>query len=64
MRIFTSMRDYAKFKEKINDTYEYQKLMRISVIKDLETKMQELSAPYNTLSRIKNEAERVKSRWF
>jgi hypothetical protein len=58
------MRDFANYKEKITASYEYQKIMRLSVVRDLEIKMQELATPYNTLSRIKAEAERIKQRLF
>jgi hypothetical protein len=58
------MRDFASFKEKIRPTYEYQRIMRIAVVKDLEIKMQELSTPYNTLAKIKADAEKIKQRLF
>lgn len=58
------MRDFAKFKDKIRPAEEYQLIMRLAVVKELEIKMQELATPYNTLAKIKADAEKVRQRLF
>lgn len=58
------MRDFAKLKEKINQPREYIEIMRAGIVRDLQVKMQELATPYNTLSRLKEEAEHIKRKWY
>lgn len=60
----THMRDFVKLKEKLEQPREYVEIMRASVVRDLQIKMQELATPYNTLSQLKAEAEHPKRRWY